>query len=688
MPTPSQSFREAYSATIPKPSISLPTANKRYLRLASMNSDLTLAEFFADMANLDNERRRNMVKIGGTESTVAAVAEQAKRSRLWDGLSQAGILYNLNRYLKDQGCTRTFATISELISDAKNRTNFGQANPIRIGVNFFQNVESFRNHFASRTALKSRTLADRVYSLKQDQGLEQTQTLNLSEEGLTSLLANQEKQLPYLDFESRIQSYLSTHGLRLISGPSVAEGGDHTYLSIENAYARYENNTTKFDFECIVCKEHRPDKRFFQKSLSKFAQGCPTCAEVSRRDQRRTPASEVRSRIRDELSSIEWTGPDVEYVNRRSVLTLSCKKCGHCFKRSSDDALRDGRSAKCPACGPKYLGETLSLVIANYVLGTGRNPLQFSQKSPNHLSSWKGKGILRHDGFWPRETIADDFPYHVALEHQGAQHNDESHHLHGKNNKERNKKFKALQERDAFKVEACKTYGLKLVLIPDLLKNYSNLPQATKCVADCLTATVGNELSKLKGFQERLRSLQDEHLLFKLLDEVAPLDKVLRLKEQLLQEESGIEIIRYDPVSDRFTLHCPVHADRGTWNPMANNAFSSEVTGRRGTRCKHCASRTFANSRRKSWEEVCDGAEAFGFRPDFEYSEYKNNSTRLRWICMQDPTHAFEDTFSHLDRGCRHCRKEKQNLARRSREFAKIKEIDAENGDELVSDLS
>lgn len=206
----------------------------------------------------------------------------------------------------------------------------------------------------------------------------------------------------------------------------------YSFLKSKNIFSKdeYINVNKKMNYNCILCK-HNWATNFHSILNSKF--GCPKCAGVARHTQ---------EFIYDFLKNIHIETTD-EYVNILTIINCKCLNCKYKWKSNLHKFLHS--NSRCPSCCSSS-GELYCKYIFEKLFG-----YEFAKIRPNFLR-YINKKNLEIDGFCQE--------LNVAFEHQGRQHfeiiaafeiGEES--------------LKRQQERDQFKREKCKEFGIKLLEI-------------------------------------------------------------------------------------------------------------------------------------------------------------------------------------------------------------------------------
>jgi len=676
MPTPSQQFRREYEQLGNATELSVITLYKRFLRAKKHNEQLTYAQFFRGPQNLQAERKRVslFIKDKGEMSFIDVCRELTAFSEL----SVPGVRLRLNAYLDQDPDVRTFDSIKALWRVLDSREDFGQANPIQVDGRHFHNLKYLLDEYAGHIEIEGRTLAQRVADLKSLRGLKREEVLYLTKPEFAELIARNDPRLSYSDFKALLSEYIKKHDLVL-----VRSDVDQEAITAKQAYAMYENNRTPFYFRCRRCISTGLPAKPFSKSLDHWnRQGCPVCSRERCAEDRKLSANEVRRRIAAHPAGIDWLDDDT-YRGKASPLTVTCRKCGQGITRVAQEFFEYGSFLECPHCGVGRIGESLTVGVVNFLLNTGRPAGDMRELTPPHLRAWPSKSPLRHDGYF--ELL--DPAIKLAVEHMGAQHVDPNHNYHIMSQKGKEESFRELQERDEWKRNACHKAdggGVALVEVPDLVASCKTMLEAAQLVVQKLIETVGSLLFSIPGFRQRIEQL-NQTLVYRLLSTSERLPLEDRLQAQLDEEKSTVEIQSYDPISRFFTLSCKTHPGH-SWPCYANNAIRSKISGRGGTRCKHCAIESHAAKCRLTIEEVDAKAAEAGFRRAFDHEIYKSNAGRLTWECLKDPNHVVHDSLTHLlERGCSHCRTETRRRRRQRDEHAKLDAIVATRGDLLIS---
>ena len=202
----------------------------------------------------------------------------------------------------------------------------------------------------------------------------------------------------------------------------------------------YVNANTPVDLECLVC-EHRwqsdPHANLHQGN------GCPSCANNTIADKKRTPESEVRDRLLEQKIEIVGTYSGVKYP-----VALRCLACGYQWEARCYDILVE-RSDGCPWC--------TGYVRKKY----GSRPEIDARRIVERLTGWKfpkakpdwlrgyNSHALELDGYNKR--------HNVAFEFQGI------HHYRPIFGEERLHKCKLDDDR---KRKLCQRHGVFLIRIP------------------------------------------------------------------------------------------------------------------------------------------------------------------------------------------------------------------------------
>lgn len=680
MSSPSKMFELCFASHRDHTELSVQALNRRYLLKRQLDPALTPELFFSDRSNLERERASISFDIGGHgRMRLIDVCRALARP----GLSAAGARYRLNAFLARHPNERSFSSIDALglCLEREAEANAGTLNPVLAGASWFRNLSALRDAHREVVQVSRRTLAERVAALKEARGLRTQDTLQLEPAELSKLLAREEVKHSFVAFAAALGTYLQEHRLQLVR--SCAETS-HAEITFEEAYARYENNRTLFRFRCQVCAIEAAAASTFEKPLSHWhRQGCPRCGSKRARAERKLPASEVRRRIHEHPAGIDWVDHDDAYQTNASPLTVRCRDVGHEVTRRAEDFFSKGAFKQCPECSGGRLGETIAVVVVNFLLATGKPAREAREATPPHLRAIKAVGApLRHDGYFELKAPA----IKLAVEHMGDQHFYPGHVFHVKSPLGRDESFRRMLDRDEQKRVACRTTGVLYVALPDLASACSTVGEAARFVADQLRAQTCDVVRGIPGFESRVAQLDDAAFVRALIRGGALLPPEQRLQRQLDAEMSTVEILDYDPIAKRFQLRCCVHPREEPWFALATNAIGSKAGERSGTRCRRCKADKLARERKLSQSDLDDRARAFGFMRDFCYSKYERNSQRLPWRCISDPSHETVDTLSHLSRGCSTCRAVAQLRAEQARGHADIAAIAAARGDVVLSE--
>ena len=159
---------------------------------------------------------------------------------------------------------------------------------------------------------------------------------------------------------------------------------------------------------------------------------------------------------------------------------------------------------------------------------------------------------------------------------------------------------------------------------------------------------------------------------------------VEKLRAQLIEEQSSVSIVTFDPVSRFFNLRCSLHPE--SWEARANNCIGSYSTGRKGTRCPECRHEKTGKIKRLKPNELIEKAEIQGFKPSFGPDVYRRNDQYLPWECLKC-LNTIKDNWRHLSsgRGCKICNDESKRLENAKKEMGEIGKIVKKNKDTLIS---
>lgn len=685
MPSPSQAFIRAFKSIGNKGGnhVSLVTANKRYLAAKLNRPELTIKDFLCDSDNL--LLTREFVSFDFQDVGKLSVAEASRAIALkWpDFLTEAGVRYRIDAYLKRNLGVSKFESLEDLYHELNNLQIFRQANPVCVDGRYFHNLAELRDSFQNELEIAERSLLARVAEVKNKQGLKNQDTLELSQSEFKSLISRYEPKMSLDDFKRRVFEYQKTFNVQLVEKISKSDARWSPQCP-EDAYRNYQNNQSKFLFLCAPCCSEDGSWQPFSKSVSKFHQGCPACSDRERAQNRMLSIEEVKRRILLNPAGIEWEEEEGTYLGNSLPMTVRCQENGHEITRVAQEFFEYGSFTHCPECAPGLsgkIGETLSVAVVHYLLGCEQTIDSVRELTPEHLKSWLGRMPLRHDGFFEvRENGLK-----IAVEHMGSQHTDKDHPFHAFSARGADSSYFEMIRRDEWKRGACEAAKIYWVEIPELCSGCFSLVEAAEKVATILKESCGEVVTKIDGFSRRERQLSDKAFVRNLLCQGRLLSTESRLTEQLEKENSPVRVVDYDPLTRVFKLKCKNHPKAGSWDVTAINAISSSFSGKKGTRCPSCAVETRASKSRLSEKKLRQRAKKFGLKPLFEYQEYSNNEQQLFWGCRSNSKHDFYNSVGHLDRGCRHCRKEADLERRRQIYFPRLKQMVEARGDEMLS---
>jgi len=558
----------------------------------------------------------------------------------------------------------------------------GKRNPLSVDGRLFHNLKYFKSEYQNTIKIKSRTLAQRVANLKASRNLWQTDTLELNAAEFAALISRADTRLPFVDFKKTLSNYISVHDLQLVRGGDLNDPSSLEPITIEDAYASYENNRSPFYFCCRSCIKNGETAKPFLKPLDHLdRQGCPVCGDKGAVDKRRLHPDEVRKRIAEHPAGIDLRDSNSTYSSTMSPLTVVCRQCGHKFTREAQDFFEYGSFVACSACVPGPIGESLAVGVVNFLLDTGHDGACTRELTPAHLQDWPGKRSLRHDAYFE----LPDLSLKIAIEHMGDQHTNPDNKFHLISRVGKQESFQQMLARDKWKQAACERASICWVDIPDLFVNCPTLLDAAKLVASHLIAKTDSKVEQIPGFHDRVEQLENESLVRKLITASGRLPQEESLQKQLDEEKSSVYISAYNPMTRIFTLACSKHKDYGTWTASAGNAIGSNVGDRKGTRCPKCGANKRGAEKRLSEQALDAEAKKYGFKKTFDFAVYESNAQLLPWVCLNNPEHTIKDSLAHLSRGCRFCRRETATLQHQQREHAKLNAKVKSNGDILLT---
>lgn len=230
-----------------------------------------------------------------------------------------------------------------------------------------------------------------------------------------ALLAGKQ-MLPEPEVARRYRGYCHNHNLRCKA------------QKFKDDFRLYENNRSKFNFECLECSNG-----FKKDFISKPSQGCPDCSKEKATDSRRMCLKQYHQLAR--VYDCELVTPNPSCSNK-PVTWLS--PCGVTFRRSYFDLLRRGPPTK----GKSSLSEAIFGIVLYHMLGNKFYKKHFQYKSGRLELDFKSD---------------DNF---LAIEVNGEQHFRFTRPFHRTNND-----FKEQQHRDTLKKEYCQKNFIRLITI-------------------------------------------------------------------------------------------------------------------------------------------------------------------------------------------------------------------------------
>jgi hypothetical protein len=399
-----------------------------------------------------------------------------------------------------------------------------------------------------------------------------------------------------------------------------------------------------------------------------------------RKSNEKKPLNEVvcaMTRIAPDLEFLDIAGP---YVNNKSKVKLRCYASNHVFVRSIDSILNK-KIISCVTCRGKNFGETLSLLIAYFILDS-KQPLYSAREiTPPWLEkkNTNGLGRLRYDGYFGE--FFSTLGFAIAVEHQGPQHFDPNNSFH-KKKKNPALAFELLQRSDQFKRDISPKFNVRLVEVSDLSQSQS-IAECVNRVIDALFKKIP-EIYTIQGAVERKEKLQsNQFFIHELLQHFGISSSAIsKLKAQLKEEKSSVYVVLEVPTMKAVTLACREHPEQPNWTARLTNLIGSTVTDRKGTRCPMCKSEKIGKLKRLNKVQITAHAAKVGFIPAFDADTYLNNHQPLFWACI-DCGSKVKRTLGQMseDRGCPTC----NLMIARGCEMNELRKIVEANGDVLLS---